>query len=260
MGDEGRRGGERDGEGGNRDLVRGDRGEDTEQYRGHEALRNRAVQARRHGAVERLTGASEQEPAAAAAVGRGVDVKPPFVGLERQRAGRAEAGEHLHGSRERGVAACGDLLDRVEHRSAADEGAHVERVVSGQHLADGLDAVAVESNLHSVGRVDTGGPSERAVHSDDDLARSHRRRPEPAQQCRREDVIGHHQRERCVADDFLRGEDGESVALPIAPVVDDGNAQPSATAHVEGLPGDTFGFVSSDNDDVVEAGLARRDD
>jgi hypothetical protein len=73
-------------------------------------------------------------------------------------------------------------------------------------------------------------------------------------------VIGHHQRERCVADDFLRGEDGESIALPIAPVVDNGNAQPPATAHVEGLPGDTFVFVSSDNDYVVEAGLARGDD
>jgi hypothetical protein len=42
--------------------------------------------------------------------------------------------------------------------------------------------------------------------------------------------------------------------------VDDGNPQPSATAHVEGLAGDTFGFVAGDDDDVVEAGLVRRDD
>jgi hypothetical protein len=73
-------------------------------------------------------------------------------------------------------------------------------------------------------------------------------------------VISHHQRERCVADQVLRSEDGESVALPIPRVVDDRNAQPSATAHLEGLPGDTFGFVASDDDDLDEAGLVRRDD
>jgi hypothetical protein len=73
-------------------------------------------------------------------------------------------------------------------------------------------------------------------------------------------VIGHHQRERCVADNALRGEDGESIALPITRVSDDGNAQPSATTYVEGLPSDTFVFVANDNDDIIEAGLVRRDD
>jgi hypothetical protein len=42
--------------------------------------------------------------------------------------------------------------------------------------------------------------------------------------------------------------------------VDDGNAQPSATAHAEGLASDTFGFVAGDDDEIVETGLVRRDD